>query len=293
MNIASNNLFKISSQILDPLLAYDLDRNVKSLIAIQNPNRERNEDKIERIVYVLKSMRQEIEKALSDLETAEEFSKFFNEGLPEINQLEAISKRASVKRLAKSDAWESGIDPSYDMPDEDIDAFIEGKEKWDSGKSIGEEREKLVYFLHDVSTLVSTFNNAKKDKTNSKSLMTKILDKIDDLISKGSEMIGGISTGKPKKKPLVAPKPKLDKKKSPVLNLENKVEHYIDMLKQNIGNESKTVKTLREFFNEMRPAIEEEKGVIASSLPVLIRIAHKYDNLRPGLVPIIKKLLNK
>lgn len=298
MHFAAENILRIAAEAnsSDPLLVYELSEHVRKLVSVVNPEAEKFEQKIERIVGVLKSMRQEIQQALTDHETAEEFAKWFKDGLPEEEELSRLiaSTRVALpnpfkKKKKKTEEPSSGISPSYKISPEEEDAFVEGKHDLDSGKAIQKEKHQKDEFMSGVEDVTHMFEKAKKGKPG-KGALKVLLKAVTDLIESGSKLTEGWKKAPTKKKPVKAPKPPGKGKKSPVSDLKGKVEHYTELLQRNLNDESKTMGVLKEFFNTIKPVVEEERATISSSLPALIRTAHAYPKTRRALLPFIKYL---
>ena len=83
---------------------------------------------------------------------------------------------------------------------------------------------------------------------------------------------------------------------SEIWDLEGTVEHYIDVLRDNLDDEKKLTSLLKELFRKVGPVVQEERGSIAGRvaaqrvvLPVLVHMAHARPHLRPALLPIIRQ----
>lgn len=285
-SLQASNLLHIASSIeaIDPILAYELERNVVLLAG--NPGRERHENKLDRVLGVLKSMRQEIKSALTDLDTAEEFAKFFMDGLPEEEELENLlgdKKVAGIKDWLKgkkdsSDEDASSMEPSYNMSDKDQDDFVEGKKDWKSqGEGIMQDRESDRDFLHEARIVINLFDRARKGKKDKKSL-ENISKKLDVLIETGSKKVS------PAKRP-EAPKADL---KSQAKQLSDRLREAIDS-----NEEFQIRRVLSDFFNQVGPSLEKKKAAATMILPDLIRVAHARIALRPVLLPIIRKIAGR
>jgi hypothetical protein len=299
MHYAAANLLRIAADIesSNPLLAYELSRHTRGLVAVINPEAEKFEQRIERVLGVLKSMRQEMQKALNDYETAEEFAKFFKEGLPEEEELVRLVSASRIalpdwlKRKKKPENDEpSGMSPSYKISPEEEESFVEGKHELEPGKAIEKEKHNKDEFMSGVEDVTHMFEKAKKGKPG-KGPVKVLLKAINNLIDSGSKLIEGWKKApkKEEKKPFKAP-PKPGGKKSPVPDLKGKVEHYTDLLQRNLDDESKVMSVLKEFFNTIKPVVEEERATISSALPILIRTAHTHFRTRKALLPLIQKL---
>ncbi len=177
-----------------------------------------------------------------------------------------------------------------------------GKKDWaDPEHYIGEESKEQKEFFGGVDKVVKDMDAARKSP--SKPVIQKILDEVSKLVRHGESLMKGV------RKHLLEPAPSVeiteeglgkkpdsgaDKGKLSPEKLDSTVSYYADLLKDTLGDESKTVKLLRELFNAVGPAIEEDRAQIASRrsfASALVRIAHSNPALRPRLLPVIQKAL--
>ena len=308
------SLLKIAKDLqkVDPLMAYELE---KSIVAISNPGATSFKDKIENIVTVLKSLKQELEAADVEIDAdtdLEEFAKFFDDAAEaEADQLENLLNKArrsasvriagpldKLKGLFKKDDDEDFevMKPSYDLSDEDIDAFVEGDAELDSAYFIRKEKEENEEFLNDVEKTLDDVEELREKP--SRSLLKSLIDRVTQLISDGTDLLGGKRDKKiPSKVNLVEDepaKPKTPSAKKP-LNFETIVDHYADMLKEYSGDEKATVKYLKELFQQVGPMLSGATAAVRRGriLPILIRTASAHVRTRPILVPIIRRWTGK
>jgi hypothetical protein len=79
--------------------------------------------------------------------------------------------------------------------------------------------------------------------------------------------------------------------------LEGIVTQYTSLLNDIEGDDAKLVKTLKEFFNKVKPVLEEDRASLASRrakiLPLLVRTASANPAVRPALLPVIKRWTGK
>lgn len=295
----------------NPLLAYDLERYA---VAAINPEAKGFEQTLEGTVSVLKSLKEELEKALKELDTADaaEFAKFFEDATEaetvELHRmLKKVSSTAGVKDFFKGlfkrkkkpaeqePAW---MEPSYIMDEPTIDEFVEGKREWtDPGHYVEQEAAEHKEFFDGVNKVLKDMDKVREKP--SRVLVGKILNEVSRLIRHGENLMKGI------RKHLLEPASKVEiveeglgekkpaKKKLSPEKLESTVTYYADMLKDTLGDEKKTVSLLRELFKAVEPAIEEERASLASRrvfASALVRIAHANPELRPRLLPVIQRV---
>ncbi|OPZ37696.1 MAG: hypothetical protein BWY99_01831 [Synergistetes bacterium ADurb.BinA166] len=287
-----------------PLLGYDLERFA---VGVMNPGVQTFEQNLENTVSVLRSLEEELQKALDELDTADaaEFAKFFSDATEaETHELQRMLKKVSTtagvkdffKGLFKKgpkkpkDDGSSGMEPFYQMDDAAVDAFVDGSGEWSApSQYIEQEAAKNQQFFDGVSKVLKDV--AKARKTPSRSLIDGLLSEVRRLIQFGDKLVQGLKKAIPKKSP--PPKPGSPSKGSKIApeKLESTVTHYADALKQSVGDEKKTISLLKELFDSVGPALQEERASISSSIrsfaSVLVRIAHANPELRPGLIPVI------
>ncbi len=206
----------------------------------------------------------------------------------------------------KAEADSSGMSPSYTMDEGTMDDIIEGKANWmDASQYIEEEfREHKDFFsgANDVLDQMRSVRDEAQEETLEKGAVQKLIEQVQNLIRHGQNMLKGI------KKHLLEPAaqvvleedeeaPKKDEEANlGIRGLEGTVEHYIDVLRDNLDDEGKLLKLLKELFRKVKPLVEEERGSIAVRrqarrivLPVLVRLAHARPHLRPTLLPVIRQ----
>jgi len=317
--IASLNVWKEvkkarMSGFLNPILGYNLERIA---IAVVNPGARKFEQNLENTITVLESLKNELDEALSKLDTedAKEFAKFFEDATEaeeeELRQvLKKVSTVAGVKdffnkfkevfksKKPKADEVNAN-EPSYTMDDSTIDEFVEGKREWtDSGHYIEQEAKQNAEFFGGVEEVLGKMDSARK-KPNRK-LIQDILKAVDVLIRKGKNLSKGIrehllepgvtvdtGEGKKEKKPTENPKMAPEK-------LDSMVTYYADLLKDSSGDEVKTIKYLKELFKAVEPLIKENRAELASTrmraAASIIRCAHARPVLRKHLLSTIYTL---
>lgn len=313
-----------------PILALELERNVLASsrrVSIINPGAQKFEQHVEKMVTVLKSMVQELNKGLKEIDSddASEFSKFFEDVVAaEEEQLRSIlDKTKSLKTAARLAARTAGpLDfvknifkkkepkedeskvmesPSYTMDDSTMDDFVEGKSDWaDSSHYIEQEFKENKEFFNGAADLLKQFDSAKKKP--SRSVCEALKKSAERLTRLGENMLKVV------RKHLLEPalqveitedgmnskKPAAHSDKMSPEKLENTVEHYVDMLKESLGDEKKTLKFLKELFSVLGPIVQDDRASIAAKkiLPVLVRIAHASQKARPVLIPIIRRIVD-
>lgn len=323
---AEHSLLRLAAQISrkNPLLGYELEHSVRSLAAVQ-PGTRSFEQTLESMMGLLKTLRKDLKKSLEDIEDSEEFAKFFDDASLDENfrqfqklvdkaSKSAVSRAAAVagpmdwiknklkpsdkkpaKKKEKADTENSGMTPSYRMEDSMMDEFVDGKRNWaDPGHYIEQETKENGEFFDSASDLLKQSKSVLKKPE--KSSVKKLLDTVEAVIRKGGNVLKGIykHLEEPAVKPDLNHEPKKPPKapgKKKTFNLEGTVDHYTDMLKESSGDEKKTLSLLKEFFNSVKPALDGDQAVLASRrvASVFIRTAHANPNLRPALIPFIKR----
>lgn len=317
-------IVRIAREIPDPLLGYELEASARALVAsrpvaVVNPGVKSWEQHVEEMVAVLKSLDQELKDALEEYETAEEFSKFFEEGIVEEDELKKILDRtrelgkvastAGVKDFFKNmlrklkkesdEAESSGVEPSYVLDESTIDDFLAGKAEWaDASHYVQEEFQENKDFFTGAQDVLSEMEKARHRPT--RDALQRIQKRVQQLVRAGQRMLQGI------RKHLLEPAPQIQIEedeepeapagKKTVFNLEGTVGHYIDVLRENLDDPDRLVKLLRELFSEVQPAIETERASLAARdearrrvLPVLVRFAKERPHVRPMLLPILRQ----
>jgi hypothetical protein len=328
--MSASGLLRIALEIeeIHPLLSYDLNKAATRLAA--NPGLQTWEEHLDNLIVVLKSLDQELEQAMENLGGAEEFARFFAERFVEEDELEDILRRSeqlgkvatsqiagfrdffkSMLNKIKGDQEEEeevGVEPSYVLDENAMSDFVEGKADWaEASHYIEEEFKENKNFFTKARSILKEMEDIRRkpDRSN----VERLRQTIKKLIKHGENMLHGVRKYliKPAK-PIVEiedkgiEKEKITKDSSPVLTmrgLDKTVEHYLDMLKESAGDKDKTIKYLKEFFREVKPAIEEEKAAIAAKkearrtvLSMLTRFAYNNPNTRSILLPIIREELN-
>jgi hypothetical protein len=206
-----------------------------------------------------------------------------------------------------SETSESGMSPSYTMDEETMDAIVEGKTNWmDASQYIEEEFKENKDFFAGAQGMLDQMNQVRKDLKTGYDLdvgfLEQILESIRALIKKGGDMLRGV------RQHLLEPTPQVileeDEEQAPQeqapslgpRGLEGTVEHYIDVLRDNLDDEDRLLKLLKELFRTVKPLVEGEQASIAARrqaqhvvLPVLVRLAHARPHLRSVLLPVIRQ----
>lgn len=327
----SRNVREKDPRLADAILSntLGLDSLVRSgRSATVNPGVRVFEDHVEEIVGVMKSLKQELETALRDFvedDDAKEFAKFFKDGFAEEEQLQKILDQTnSLGKVASGtagfkDFWKkitkhktdpspsdsSSMVPSYQMDESVMDDFVEGSSEWaDASHFIEQEFRENKEFFNGAHEVIKQIEKIRKSP--SKEIVEALRDKIGILIRQGQRLVKGL------RKHLLEPaakvtieddegyeEPSVTKSLSPAV-LENTVEHYIDMLRESLGDEKKTTKFLKELFDQVSPMLETERGSLAAKaearrriLPVLVRFASRVPSSRPVILPIVRQALGR
>lgn len=314
------NLLRIASRLeaTDPILAYELERNA---LAVINPGAQTFEKHVEDTVNVLKSLKEELEQADKqlDLDDAKEFAKFFDdEAEAQVEDLrQQLKVGAMILRLAddtagvmdkvkglfkkkekKPDVEEKPA--GYQMSEREQDEFVEGDRDWtDGGQKVEKESKENKEFFEDAKS-VQTLLDQVRDKP-SRSMVRTIIQDLGDLIERGTKLMKGdrkVEDSLSHKDVVVDDDAKPAPKKGPdTKGLEGIVTRYSDLLNSIEGDDQKLVKTLKEFFNKVKPFIEEDRASLAANrrriLPLLIRTASSNPRIRPAILPVIKRWTSK
>lgn len=307
------SILRIASRIeaSDPLLAHDLEMSAIALSAVMNPDRKNFDGRVDEVVSILKSIREELKTALEDFDTAEELSQWFNDGFDEEEELQKALKKparaASVagiwdtvkdkaKNFFKKDEPESeqdsGMSPSYRMDDKTTDEFVEGKKDWaDPSHYVEKDSKENDEFFDGANDLLERFDDVKNRP--SRGYVEWILEEIERILKIGEKILGG--GPKPKPEPKEKPQASKPPSSSAPHDLESTVDHYVDMLKQHSGDSKKTIQLLKELFGKVGPALEPERASISSrhAFSALVRVARERKDLRPILLPRLARLANR
>lgn len=315
------NLLRIAASLeaTNPVLAYELER---SALAVINPGAKSFEKNLGDLVEVLKGLKQELEDADKklDLDDAAEFAKFFdNEAEAEAEELRQMLKVGSML-LRMADESTGGImdkvkglfkkkdkspeteekPANYQMSEREQDEFVEGDRDWtDGSQKIEKESKENKEFFEDAKA-VQTLLDRVRDKP-SRSMVRTIIKDLGDLIDRGTKLMKGdrkVDDVPSHKDVMVDDDAKPAPKKGPdTKGLEGIVTRYSDLLNSIEGDDQKLVKTLKEFFNKVKPFIEEDRASLASNrrkiLPLLVRTASSNPRVRPAILPVIKRWTGK
>jgi len=186
-------------------------------VSVVNPGVKTWEQHMDEMLSVLKSLDQELGKALSDYEDADEFAKFFEDGISEEEELrkildrtKALGKVASCvsadeqtsgfkdffksmsKKLKKDKRSDdpSALQTSYNMDDKAMDDFVEGSRDWtDASQYIEEEFRENRDFFDGAKALLADMDDVRIEPTRDK--IRAIRDRIPALIKRGQDILSG------------------------------------------------------------------------------------------------------
>jgi hypothetical protein len=310
------NLLRIASKLskTDPILAYELERRTLALV---HPGVQKFEEHVKDVVEILKGLKDELVQADRELDVDkdfEEFAKFFDDEAEAqkeelSNKLKIVSasmrvaeETANISDIVKNifkkkpkKTEDESIDTDYRMDDSTMDEFVEGKRGWEDPSVYAEkETKENKEFFEDSKSIVNLLDKVRDEP--SRKMVKFIIDHLNDLIDKGTRLMHGVYE---KTKPVEIEddeKKKPEEKKPGVkktFNLDNTIEHYMDMLKESSGDEQKVVKYLKEFFNAVKPALEEDRAALASNrakiLPILVAAAKASPRTKSILASIVRR----
>ncbi len=202
-----------------PAAAAALHAAVASRIAVVNPGVKGWERYIDEMLAVLKSLDQELDQALSDYETAEEFSKFFEDGIAEEEELRKIldstKKLGKVASAVAADDQTSGFkdffktmkkkflkdwdgapdDPEgtsvpaqYHMDEKSMDDFVEGSRDWlDASQYVELEYAENRDFFDGARALLADMDDVRIDPSREK--IRAIRDRIPAIVKRGQDIL--------------------------------------------------------------------------------------------------------
>lgn len=317
--MSTDKLIRIARQLeaRNPILAYELASSARAIAAVSNPGRVTHDERIEESVALLESLREELQTALSDYETAEEFAKFFTDPFLEEEELKKIldkSVRAAsvagiwdtVKEKARGlfkkdekkdeDEDESSVPSSYRMDDESADEFVEGKKDWaDPSHYVEKETQENKEFFQGSKEVLDRMSDLR-DRP-SRRYVEWMLEEVNRVLDIGKKILGKPSkpSKKVEKKPEAPKAPAPKKGDSIPPSLGPTVDHYVDMLKEHSGDSKKTIQLLRELFSQVGPALEPERASLASrrAFSALVRVAEVRKDLRPILLPRLARIAGR
>jgi predicted RNA-binding Zn-ribbon protein involved in translation (DUF1610 family) len=331
-----DNLTKIAARLSDQKLSAQLKQAALNLsariageeetaseeqVAIVNPGVVSWQQHIEEILSTLKSLDQELGGALADLETTEQFVKFFKGGLVEESQLKkALERHKKLGKVASShvaaedetagfgDFWKSVKNKftdeeyddgdgsgSYDLPDKAVDEFVEGSRPWlDASQYVETEYKENQEFFGELSKILVEMDRLRNDPT--RGAVTALRDRVMKLIKTGKDVLNNARRH--------FNQPKSTAPKTDDTDLGFTVSHFIEMLKEHINDPVKTKQYLRELFSDVGPMLKEASGnaethrrarqiartKIASTL---IRFAAKNPSSRAYLLPILREITGR
>lgn len=333
-----DNLTKIAGRLSDPKLSTQLKQGALSLssriagedetaseeqVAVINPGITSWQQHLEEILSILKSLDQELGGALNDLETVQQFVKFFKGGLVEESQLKKALERhrklgkvassriaaedetagfknfwKSVKNKFKSDKepGEEDGSGSYALPDSAIDEFVEGSREWlDASQYVETEYKENQEFFSELDKILVEMDRLRKDPT--RGAVAALRDRVMNLIKKGKNVLNDARQHFKKQPKSTAPD-------TSDTDLGFTVSHYIEMLKEHANDPVKMKQYLRELFSDVGPMLKEASGnaelqrrarqiartKIAS---MLIRFAAKNPSSRAFLLPVLKEVTGR
>jgi predicted RNA-binding Zn-ribbon protein involved in translation (DUF1610 family) len=333
-----NDFTKIAGRLSDPKLSVQLKQAALGLasrianedetaseeqVAVVNPGVISWQQHIEEILSILKSLDQELGGALDDLETVQQFVKFFKGGLVEESQLKkALERHRKLGKVASSrvatedetagfsDFWksvkkkftgdkepgeESGSG-SYALSGSAIDEFVEGSREWlDASQYVETEYKENQEFFNELDKVLTEMDRLRKDPT--RGAVTALRDRVMNLIKKGKDVLNDARQHFKKQ-------PKSNAPDTSDTDLGFTVSHYIEMLKEHANDPVKMKQYLRELFSDVSPMLREASGntelrmrarqiartKIASTL---IRFAAKNPSSRAYLLPILKEITGR
>lgn len=306
-----SQILRIASELeaSNPLLAYELERHV---LAVINPGARKLEHEVDAMVGVLKSIRQELDKLNTDAKLADpkKFAEYFEEMVSaEQEELNRLLRSTGWKKTAgisdyvkglfkdkkKDDKKDEERPASYDLGDEAIDDIVEGKAGWSSPEHyVEQEFRENSDFFKGVGYAIKELSEIKKNP--SRPFIESLIKRVNKLVTHGENIAKGIRKhikDAPKiemKEEGIKPKDAPSQRKAPK-DISGVVDHYADMLKESAGDEKKLLKYLKELFDVIGPAIQDERATLASSklLPVFIRTASVSPGARKVLLPVIKR----
>jgi len=203
-----------------PAAAAALHAAVAGRIAVVNPGVKGWERYIDEMLAVLKSLDQELDQALSDYETAEEFSKFFEDGIAEEDELRKIldstKKLGKVASAVAADDQTSGFkdffktmkkkflkdwdgapdDPDstsvpaqYHMDEKAMDDFVEGSRDWlDASQYVEMEYSENRDFFDSARALLADMDDVRIEPSREK--IRAIRDRIPAIVKRGQDILG-------------------------------------------------------------------------------------------------------
>lgn len=284
-------------QLNDPYLGYSLENSVRKLSVINpgsKPGFEHLEEKVTKSLTILKSLKQELEDAEKEItsDTAKEFAKFFTtEKTVEEEELNKLlnKKTASVagigdkikswfKKKPKNEPEEDQSGMSYDIDEDD---FIEGKTDLKSmSEGVESEVEGQNDFFNGVKGVL-VFMKQLREKP-SKKFLSEIKKEVISLIKKGEKMIGAFMEESTPEEAPVKPHSEVSRPKLPS-NYETTVRHYVDMISDNLDDEQKTLKYLKELFKSLGPALADERATVSAMIPKISHILKIASSMHPRL----------
>lgn len=192
---------------------------VRPRVSVVNPGFKGWEQHMEEMVGTLKALDQELGKALSDYDDADEFAKFFEDGVSEEEELRNILDR--TKQLGKvashvsADEQTSGFNdffknmrkkfkkdekkaedgnPSlpaqYRLDDKAMDDFVEGSRDWlDASQYVEMEFAENRDFFDGANALLADMDDVRVEPSREK--VMAIRDRIPALVKRGQDVLKG------------------------------------------------------------------------------------------------------
>ncbi len=279
-----------------------------NVVAVINPSARSFKKQIKEIVDNLTELQKDFETALNKIDTddAKEFADWFTdtaeaEFFELSNSLNKIKSASIAAPLDFIKNWfkkpkkeeEPTVPSSYNLSDDDVDDFVDGKKEWmDSSQYVEKDRKENQEFIKESDKLLSDAKAIKKNP--SRDSVKSIIKSIKKLIRDGQRIIDNKysyeepvnikleeDSGEAKKSPAKKEKP---------LNFDSMIDHYADLLKNNIDDEKQLVKYLKEMFEFASPVLNTastSRHAKTKLMKPLIRVASGSENLRAQLKPTL------
>ncbi len=260
-------------------------------VAVVNPGAKSSKKHVEEAMEVLLDFRDVLKTTMDkfgalDPENVKEFmSVFDDEAQAEREALEKLMGEARaasdktagpmdfVKGLFKKkgkpaeDKPEEG--PSYNVTDDDMDAFVQGIDI-DKGAKVDKEFKAKKDFDSGMKEVKKTMETL--DKSPTKEGIEKLLKRIDEIIEHGAVLLGkkpvkkkvSPPAGKDGQKDGDAGKGEAPKKTGDVFQTPNAmvtITNYVDLIGENESNPTKVKKLLKELFQTLRVDVASSRPV--------------------------------
>lgn len=316
------NLVRIARQLSehDPILGHDLENSVVEFakVAVVNPGVQTFGEHLKAVVDKLRDAQKELETAIEDNETADQFKAFFDEQEADFVELEDIlediepvakigSHTAGIgewlKKLFKKTIEEpSGASPSYSISEDQMDEFVEGTRDWaDAEHYIESEAEENKQFFDGAAALLDELSKVKKNP--SKESVIAIKDSIEKLIEKGDKLIRGIRRHMVEPSDIVEgldedPEIEISEEEPEGVaiqleggkfGLKDIVDHYVSQLQEAGDDEDKLANIVKDLVEKIQEATTA--APLGKAASTLIKIAYQFPKTRNQLLPVIHKLV--